>query len=333
MKAQKYADLMAEMEGSIEGSVGNKNYHSGELVTDLVPESIPDMQEGVNIQDSNYEDEMYSEEQLKRHSEANMNPFTVDGIPSRWYHNKLRSTWHFDPKGDPNEKTYNILCKFEGDWDKGIKRALKRSKEHTIGNYRQRNQSLQDKSLHDGEMMDIKRGSGRDDVSCMYYDTPVALQYNTDGEEKWKIDRHEAYEPFFKMLESIGMYDIHLMRVHIQRLGQVTPAHIDQQMRYARPHWRKRWTDAGADKEPLKLRRVLIALTDWDYGHVWQMGNTYYQGYDAGECMVYDWCNMPHGTANFGYTPRITLQATGFMDDTIFPELLANGSKDNIIKV
>ena len=331
-KADKYLNEFYSLEKSIEGNKENRNHHSKELVKDLVPKSIPNEEKGVQIEDSDYIEEMYSEEQMKRHEEANMNPFTVDGIPSRWYHNKLHSKWHFDPKGDPNEKTFDVICKFKGDWDAGVKRALRKSVEHTIGNYRNRGQSLQDTNLHDGEMMDVKRASGRDDVSCMYYDTPVSLRYDPTGKETWKIDRHQEYEPFFKMLEAIGMYDVHLMRIHIQRLGQVTPFHIDQQMRYARPQWRKRWLDAGADKNPLKLRRVLIALTDWDIGHVWQFGNTYYSGYDAGECVVYDWCNMPHATANMGYTPRITLQATGFMNET-FEDLLKNGSKDHIIEV
>ena len=89
---------------------------------------------------------------------------------------------------------------------------------------------------------------------------------------------------------------------------------------------------SGADKNPLMLRRILISLTPWDYGHVWQFGNTYYQGYDAGECVVYDWCNMPHAAANMGYTPRITLQATGFINDK-FIDLMHNGSKEHIINV
>ena len=164
----------------------------------------------------------------------------------------------------------------------------------------------------------------------MYHDSLWSLKPRMDGQEEWFKDEDPDYQVFYKMLEEIGMYDVHTVRVHIQKLGQVTPMHIDQQMRYARPHWRKRWLDAGADKNPLKLRRVLIALTDWDYGHVWQFGNTYYQGYDAGECIVYDWTNMPHGTANFGYTPRITLQATGFMNEK-FEWLLENGSKDHVI--
>jgi len=316
-----------------EGAASNKNYTSGDLVSDLVPNEIPQKQKGVQIEDANYIDDMYSEEQLERHAKSNINPFTVDGIPSRWEHNKLRSNWHFDTKADPQEETFKVICKFQGKWQAGIDRAVSQAEEQTIGNYRNRGESKQDTNLHNGELMDIKRAAGRDDVSCMYHANIWSLKYNENGNEQWNKDEHKDYHVFHNMLKSIGMYDIHQIRVHIQRLGQVTPAHIDQQMRYARPQWRKRWTEAGADKNPLKLRRVLIALNDWDYGHVWQFGNTYYQGYDAGECIVYDWCNMPHGTANFGYTPRITLQATGFMDDEVFPNLLSNGSKDNIINV
>lgn len=324
-KAEEYVDLVSTLKQTTD-----VNYDTGERVQDLIPKQIPDEVKGKQIEDTDYTDDIYSDEQLKRHEQAGLNPYTVDGIPSRWYHNKLRSKWHFDPKGDPNEETYKVICKFKGDWDAGIKRALNKGKEHTIGNYRKRGQSFQDQSLHDGELLDVKRASGKEDVSCMYHDSLWSLKPRMDGQEEWFKDEDPDYQVFYKMLEEIGMYDVHTVRVHIQKLGQVTPMHIDQQMRYARPHWRKRWLDAGADKNPLKLRRVLIALTDWDYGHVWQFGNTYYQGYDAGECIVYDWTNMPHGTANFGYTPRITLQATGFMNEK-FEWLLANGSKDYII--
>lgn len=311
----------------------NKNYSSGETVKDIIPKNVPKEEKGKHIEDTDYVDEMYSDEQLKRHEEAGINPYTVDGIPSRWYHNKLHSKWHFDPKGDSQEKSFDVICKFKGDWDSGVARALSRATEHSIGNYRVRNRSFQDKSLHEGEMMDVKRASGREDISCMYHDSILTFEnFDEQGNAKWKIDDHDDYKIFFKMLEKIGMYDVHLARIHIQRLGQVTPFHIDQQMRYARPHWREKWLSAGADKNPLKLRRVLISLVPWDYGHVWQFGNTYYSGYDAGECVVYDWCNMPHATANMGYTPRITLQATGFMNEE-FDWLLENGSKDYIIEL
>lgn len=313
-----------KLKKSIVNKKTSKNYYSKEIVDTLVPDAIPPLEEGVNITDSNYEDDMYSNDQLEKHKKSNMNVYTVDGIPSRWHHNKLRSTWHFDPKGDAQEKTFTVMCKFKGNWEAGIQRAIDKCKEHTIGNYRPRNMSQQDKDLHDGEMMDIKRASGKDDVSCMYH-------YQIAGLKTGK-DTHPDCAVFFRMLESVGMYDVHQSRIHIQRLGEVTPFHIDQQMRYARPHWRDRWVAAGADKNPLMLRRILISLTPWDYGHVWQFGNTYYQGYDAGECVVYDWCNMPHAASNMGYTPRITLQATGFINDK-FTKLMETGSKEHIINV
>ena len=108
--------------------------------------------------------------------------------------------------------------------------------------------------------------------------------------------------------------------------------HIDNQMRYARQKWRKIWKDGGGDKDPLKLRRFLIALNDWDYGHAWHFGNTTYSQYKAGECVAYDWTGVPHGTANFGFTDRLTLQLTGFVTDKT-KELMKSGHKDLIIKV
>jgi hypothetical protein len=298
------------------------NYYSGEKVSDIAPTEIPEYVEGLNITDSNYVEEIYSDAQLEKHSKSNINVFAVNGIPSRWEHNKLRSTWHFDPKADPQEETFITMCKFKGDWKAGIDKALKDAKEQTIGNYRPRNQSKQDHDLHEGELLDILQASNKQDVSCMYHHHLMSRTHK---------DTSPEYEIFFKMLDAVGL-DIHQMRVHIQLLGQVTPFHIDQQMRYARPEWRQLWLNAGADKNPLKLRRLLISLNPWDYGHVWQFGNTCYQGYDAGECITYDWCNMPHGTANFGYTPRITLQATGFITEKT-EWLMKNGSKNHVIEV
>lgn len=309
------------------------NYDSKEKVVDILPEYIPDVNEGDTVKDSNYVDEMYSDEQLERHKdEANI--FKVDGVPSRFEHNKERSTWHFDPML-PAAEEFQVICKFQGDWEAGLERALNDADEQTLGNYRPRSQSKQDKDLQEGELMDVKRASGKDDVSCMYNTGLRRLKDKetlaNGGDPVWNDRRPPEYDPFWNMAEGLGI-EVHQMRVHVQLLGQVTPMHIDQQMRYARPQWRKIWKDGGGDKNPLNLRRVLIALGDWDYGHAWCFGNKWYSGYKAGECVMYDWCNMPHGTANFGYNPRFTLQITGFISDKT-RELMKNGSANHIIQV
>ena len=202
----------------------------------------------------------------------------------------------------------------------------------TIGNYRNRNLSKQDKDLHDGEIQDVLNASGKEDISGMYHDMVVKAKFDKDG-KNYYAGRNPApeYEILLRMIDSLEV-EVHQSRMHIQKLGQVTPIHIDQQMRYARPGWRKVWTEAGADKNPLKLRRFLVHLQDWDYGHVWQFGNTYHQGYKAGTCITYDWCNMPHGTANFGYTPRVTFQFTGFVSDKV-QHMIDNPDPNRIIEV
>ena len=102
------------------------NYHSGEKVDDLVKQ-VKDADhkkvEGETQKDSNYEKEMYSEEQMERQKTMD-NIFKVDNVPSRWEHNKLRSTWHFDTFADPHEKTFVVTNRFVGDFDEAIEYAL-----------------------------------------------------------------------------------------------------------------------------------------------------------------------------------------------------------------
>lgn len=310
-----------------------RNRYTGERIADLVPDVVPDEDKGKHLQqDKNYEDEIYSAAQLELHDNTDMNVFTVDGIPSRWEHNKLRSTFHFDPFRDPctEPKPFVVPVRFVHDYSEIIKYATENCEMRTIGNYRARNQSRQDLDLHDAELMDVKRATGGTDVASMSNVELLKKRVKPDGSFKVLKNEEPILQPLFKMFDYLEC-DVHQSRLHIQRLGQVTPAHIDQQMRYARPGWRKTWLDAGADKNPLKLRRFLVMLQDWDYGHVWQFGNHYYQGYKAGEAVTYDWCNMPHGTANFGYQPRVTFQFTGFVSDKI--QDLINTCGDNTIEV
>ena len=289
------------------------NYYSGDKIKDLVPESVPDQVDGDTQKDANYSDEMYSKDQLDRHKDMD-NIFKVDGIPSRWEHNKKRSTWHFDPFRDPfSEQTFIVPVRFTNDFTDLCKAACDDAVPMSIGNYRRRNESKQDKDLHDAEMMDVKRATGGklEDIVALHK-FPIFRQ--TD--EKIQQNKKDVFDICHRIQDWLEM-EVHMSRMHVQYLGEATQAHIDQQMRYARPDRRKQWVEAGADKNPLKLRRLLIHMQDWEIGHVWQFGNTYHQGYKSGSCVTYDWCNMPHGTANFGYTPRVTFQITGFVGDKL----------------
>ena len=90
--------------------------------------------------DVDYKDEHLSADIKERHAGEDTNIFTVDGIPSRWEHNKLHSKWDFDalrPTGDE----YKVICQFQGDWSEEITHAYEDAKEDTVKNYRPRNAS------------------------------------------------------------------------------------------------------------------------------------------------------------------------------------------------
>jgi hypothetical protein len=286
-----------------------QNHYTGEQVDDLLQINIPNSDNDKNVPHEQYEKELYSEKQLKEQENVKENLYTVNGIPSRWEHNKRHSNFHFDPFGDPTENTYIVPFRFTNDFSEVVEKSANDHVVMTMGNYRQRNGSRQDKDLHDGELLDIKRASGQNDIPAM---GKVPILIKTD--DRKKVNKEPEYQVLHRILDFMQM-EVQQARLHIQKLGMVTPIHIDQQMRNARPDRREQWLRNGADKNPLKLRRFLIMLQDWDYGHVWQFGNTYYQGYKSGEAVTYDWVNMPHGTANFGFSPRVTFQVTGFVSD------------------
>jgi hypothetical protein len=69
----------------------DKNYYSGEKIDDLVDavkKSGYKKQDGVTQKDEAYEKVMYSNEQMNTHKTMD-NIFKVDGVPSRWEHNKF----------------------------------------------------------------------------------------------------------------------------------------------------------------------------------------------------------------------------------------------------
>lgn len=305
------------------------NLNSGELISDLSPKEIPELDYNINVDSADYQTSSHSDAVRASHEDLDINIFTVNGIPSRWEHNKKHANWHFDTQINPAEDPpiFNIVCKFKGDWSGALKILHEEGQESTIGNYRQRTHSKQDKDLHDAELMDVKRGSLEDDISCGYQ---INI-HNLRPDGTWKIDNRPEFDVFRRMADMLGI-EIHQMRANLQLLGQATPMHIDQQMRYNRPHWRKIWVEGGGDEDPSKLRRVLVNLLPWDYGHTWLFGSHYYSHYDAGEAITFDWCNGPHGTSNFGYSPRATLQMTGFISDKT-KKLIDEGSGDLIFEV
>lgn len=97
--------------------------------------------------------------------------------------------------------------------------------------------------------------------------------------------------------------------VHIQRPGQMLHYHHDIYYGIMREK------DASIAWEPENFRRIVVFMEDWRPGHVWIAGNTTYSHWRKGECITWNWQDMPHGTANISMSPRYSLHLTGYMTD------------------
>lgn len=58
-----------------------------------------------------------------------------------------------------------------------------------------------------------------------------------------------------------------------------------------------------------RLKRAVVCMSDWDFGHALQIGNSVLGNWTAGD--IYSWDHESwHGAANFGKTPLIFMQIT-----------------------
>jgi len=55
-------------------------------------------------------------------------------------------------------------------------------------------------------------------------------------------------------------------------------------------------------------------LDDQHLGQVWQQGNLSVR-WKKGDCIIWPWKDIPHGTCNYGHHPRPVLNITGYVTD------------------
>lgn len=101
-----------------------------------------------------------------------------------------------------------------------------------------------------------------------------------------------------------------LIRFHVQFPGDVTIWHTD----IFAPHHDLLPTDVELNEQTvghdLGLRRILIALEDWDWGQCFMFGAQTWSQWRAGDVIFWNF-GTPHCAANMGFTPRISISVTG----------------------
>lgn len=207
-----------------------------------------------------------------------------DDFESRWEYSKATSDWHFDPRvnEDINEP-FTRVGRFLGMFEKDIREMEPGAEPNTFEN--RTKMTPYTKRLDQNDLR--KAGYGEHHV---LFD---------------KVRRGGLTPKMLKMAEYFGLDHWHAS-IHYQRPGQFFPFHIDNltTLRQNRAY-------DVIDEDPHKAIRFVIMLTDWDWGHFWQYGNTMWKQWRAGDIVSHHWRDIPHATGNAGFTTRVSLQVTG----------------------
>ena len=201
-------------------------------------------------------------------------------MKSNWEILKARSAYHFDTKNwHPDWDTVQQLGRIEPSWQAELAETLARARPVTWRTRGRTNDPLRRGSEeYDQEDYDLEQqGYGKDYVvTDLNYDIP----------------------PVFETIGRQFALNQAMIRVHVQRPGQVWNLHLDKL---------EKWMP----EDPSQVVRYFVQLTDWQPGHFWCYGNFQWWGWQAGDVSTFDWWNVPHATANAGHVPRATLQITG----------------------
>jgi hypothetical protein len=221
---------------------------------------------------------------------------------SRWEFLKNRSQWHFDPfrAAESGTDSYTSVGRFRGDLESIVQRFW-----------------------HDAEPVTWKSG-----VRTQYPDNDplrnaLAEQQDFDAagfdSDQVMFDRAFVHDDpvVSKILDCIGMDNCDV-RFNLQLTGQILVTHMDYLDGFQHGDW--------------PGRRFAVMLEDWKWGQIFQLGNANWTQWHAGDCITWEYRDIPHSTANMGWWPRPMLQISGTM--TAKTELfLQNSSADRQLQL
>ena len=229
---------------------------------------------------------------------------------SRWEYTKKQSRWHFDTKRAPESgvDSYTHVCRFDTDFTEAIAACLPRTKASTWGS---RNPSIERIYSATAEENDLINAGA--DPNSTVFERATA----------------EDIEVFRKINDWLGLTES-TIKFHNQTTGQMLHTHMDNFA--GRPERENSFKVTEMDKDPSIIRRFAIMLADWELGQIFQLGNANFTQWRAGDCITWEWQDMPHSTANMGWWDRPMLQVTGMVTDRT-REVLGGASKNLVVKL
>ena len=228
---------------------------------------------------------------------------------SRWDFTKKQSNWHFDPTIVSTD--YTSICTFNGEWQQEVAELISTKVETST--WATRNKLDIPGRLYTAtkEEYDLTRAGANPDMEI----------FN-------RAAAHE-YAPFKAIADYFGMEET-TIKFHNQTTGQLLNWHIDNFA--GRKERGNSFVEIEADKNPEQMRRFAIMLDDWKHGQIFQLGNSNWHQWKKGQCITWEWQDVPHATCNMGWEDRPMLQVTGLTTPRTL-ELFKSGSFSNVVDI
>ena len=106
------------------------------------------------------------------------------------------------------------------------------------------------------------------------------------------------------------------VRLHVQFPGDVTQWHTGIFAPYHKLLPQTANMPIEEIGRDIGIRRILVAIEDWDWGHCFMFGAHVWNQWKAGEAIYWNY-GVPHCAANMGFSPRISLSITGLIKENI----------------
>jgi len=214
---------------------------------------------------------------------------------SRWDFLKSKSNWHFDEKRLPEagKDSYTYICNFNGDFTDVIAQCKERA---VISSWSTRNKAAIAGELYSAtaEEADLERAGANPKM------------------EVFARDVADDQTVFKNIHDHFGMEEA-VIKFHNQTTGQMLVEHIDNFA--GRPERENSFKETDMETNPEGTRRFVIMLDDWHLGQAFQLGNASWTQWKAGDCITWEWQDIPHATCNMGWDDRPMLQITGKVTD------------------
>jgi hypothetical protein len=222
-----------------------------------------------------------------------------------WDYMREEGHWHFNKSCSSPE--FKVIGRFVGDWKEQLEGVNISTNKHIISSMKHRSPDSYFEKIQKGNERDMEK-----------YDFPDDLEYGTVYDEKSQPEGPP--EVFARMRDSLPLNDSYI-KIHKQKPGEVWPVHFDNY------HALRDNIDSSNAWDDPGIRRIMVALKDWNWGHYVLFGNEPWHGWKAGEIVYFDWL-VPHGTANCGHSPRYSAFVTGYVTDELMSWVDNNDYKE-----